>query len=62
MLGTGLPEALHSNVIDPPFLAVNWPLEGDVLILGGTVQYKEQKAKTKSLINFQIHTQNLKSV
>lgn len=36
MLGTGLPEALHSNVIVPPFLAVSWPLAGDARILGGT--------------------------
>lgn len=34
--GTGLPEALHSKVIEPPLRAVSWPLEGDVRILGGT--------------------------
>lgn len=43
MAGTGLPEALHSNVTDPPFLAVNWPLEGVVRILGGTVTQKVRK-------------------
>lgn len=36
IVGTGLPEALHSKVTVPPFLAVNCPVEGDVLILGGT--------------------------
>lgn len=36
IFGTGFPEALHSNVIEPPFRAVNKPLAGVVLILGGT--------------------------
>jgi hypothetical protein len=36
MLGTGFPDALHSRVIDPPLRAFNWPLDGDIRILGGT--------------------------
>lgn len=40
MLGTGLPEALHSSVIVPPLRAVSCPLAGDVRMLGGTVSTK----------------------
>lgn len=35
--GTGLPDALHSRVTAPPFLAVIWPLDGTARTLGGTV-------------------------
>jgi hypothetical protein len=41
MLGTGFPEALHSSVIDPPLRAFNWPLDGDIRILGGTETKEE---------------------
>lgn len=34
--GTGLPDALHSSVIVPPFRAVNCPVCGTALTLGGT--------------------------
>lgn len=34
--GTGFPAALHSNVTDPPFLAVTCPVEGTARTLGGT--------------------------
>lgn len=34
--GTGLPDALHSNVTAPPFLAVTCPLVGTARMLGGT--------------------------
>lgn len=35
--GTGFPDALHSRVTAPPFLAVIWPLDGTARTLGGTV-------------------------
>ncbi len=43
IFGTGFPEALHSNVIEPPFRAVIMPLVGNVLMLGGTVIKKEEE-------------------
>lgn len=36
ILGDGFPVALHSNVTEPPFLAVICPLAGDIVTLGGT--------------------------
>lgn len=42
--GTGLPDALHSSVIVPPFRAVNCPVCGTALTLGGT-----RKTKTVNL-------------
>lgn len=42
--GTGFPDALHSSVIVPPFRAVNCPVCGTALTLGGT-----RKTKTGNL-------------
>lgn len=36
MVGTGLPDALHSSVTVLPFLAVTWPLCGRARRVGGT--------------------------
>jgi Zn-dependent M16 (insulinase) family peptidase len=41
ILGTGLPEPLHSNVTVLPFLAVTNPLWGTVRNEGGTFGRKE---------------------
>jgi hypothetical protein len=36
MVGTGLPEALHSKVTEPPLRTVIEPVEGWLRIVGGT--------------------------
>lgn len=36
IVGTGLPEALHSKVTAPPLRAVIWPLDGTARTLDGT--------------------------
>lgn len=41
--GTGLPDALHSSVIVPPFRAVNCPVCGTALTLGGTRKNKNSQ-------------------
>lgn len=38
IVGTGLPDALHSSVMVPPLRAVNWPVCGTARMLGGTVK------------------------
>lgn len=49
MLGTGLPEALHSNVTVLPFRAVTCPVSGCALTVGGT---KISTVCTKSLFSW----------
>lgn len=49
IVGTGLPDALHSRVTVLPFLAVTWPLCGRARRVGGT-ETKESTCNTLNLV------------
>lgn len=54
LLLPGLPDALHSSVIVPPFRAVNCPVCGTALTLGGTIGKQKHDCSFSGHLNYHL--------